>query len=77
MPFSVSWQLTLTVGNAHDAFQWQLQTPVDVERFKEFVNLVKIFDAPIIVADGEDEIINARHHARLKEVFEELIVQIY
>jgi hypothetical protein len=27
-----------SISNQHDAFQWQLQTPVDVERFKEVVD---------------------------------------
>jgi hypothetical protein len=46
-PFSSKGEVFLrpSITNQHDAFQWQLQAPVDVERFKEYLKEKRQFIA--------------------------------
>jgi hypothetical protein len=46
-PFSSEGEVFLrpSITNQHDAFQWQLQTSVDVERFKEYLKEKRQFIA--------------------------------
>jgi hypothetical protein len=62
------------VTNEQNPLKGKLKPPADIERFKKTLNLGKVVRFAIGVADSYRKMKNIVHHARLKNVFQKLIV---
>src|ERR1035437_5683204 len=65
-----AWSIT----NEQDALQRKLKSPADIKRLKKTLDLGKIVRIAICVANSYRKMTNVMHHARLKNILEELIV---
>src|SRR5580704_3677858 len=70
VPVRSTWLIT----NEQNALQRKLKSPADVERLEKTFNFGKIVRITICVANSYREMKNVLHHARLKDIFKELIV---
>jgi len=62
------------VTNEQNALQRKLKSPANVEGLKKIFDFSKIVGIAIRVANSDRKVKNVVHHARLKNIFEELIV---
>jgi hypothetical protein len=51
-----------------------MQSVRDVESFQECINRLKVVVGAVFLSNSNNQIINTKHHTRLKNVFEELVV---
>ncbi|MFQ5792196.1 MAG: hypothetical protein ACE5JI_17135, partial [Acidobacteriota bacterium] len=65
---------TRSVPDDENAFEGQLQPLASVERFEKPDDSLKILRLPVHFANRDTEIVNVMHHARLKKILEELVV---
>ena len=64
----------LSIANEQNAFERKLKPSADIQRLKKTLDFGKIVRVSICVTDSYREMKHVMHHARLKNIFEKLIV---